>query len=79
MRDLLTEYDIALVTKPVMDNGDYTYCNEMSNVYSMIDHCMLTCNLQDKCSEVTIIDSVDNMSDPLLLLMLNVSNRYYLC
>jgi exonuclease III len=65
IRDLMADYDLILATESVANDGGYTYCNETSEIYSMIDHCLVSRNLHDKCASVCIIDSVDNFSDHL--------------
>ena len=65
MRQLLTDYDLFLVTKTIAEEGGYTYCNDKNNVYSMIDHCFMSRKLHSKCEDVAVIDNVDNLSDHL--------------
>ena len=71
-------YYLVLATKPVAQNGSYTSCNENSCICYMINHCMLSHNLYDKCGEITITDRVDNSYDHLsLLLTLKVNTCHY--
>lgn len=50
----MADYGLVLATD--------TNCNEMSEIYSMIDHCLMSRNLYDRCDNVCIIDSVDHFS-----------------
>ena len=40
------------------DEGQFTFFNETRKVVSMVDNCMISSLLPDKCREVSIIENV---------------------
>jgi exonuclease III len=76
----MSDCDWFWLQKVVADEGGYTYCNEICNIYTMmllIYHCLISNNLLRKYDSVDIIDNVDNCSDHLPVLVKCNVNLYH--
>ena len=63
LREFINYYNINIFTEHLDAAGEYTYRNDNTQAYSMIDHCMATHGLKTKGFNVQIMDDVDDFSD----------------
>ena len=57
--EFINDYNINIFTEHLDAAGEYTYHNDNTQAYSMIDHCMATHGLEAKGFNVKIMDDVD--------------------
>ena len=62
LREFINDYNINIFTEHLDAAGEYTYHNDNTQAYSMIDHCMATHGLEAKGFNVQIMDDVDDFS-----------------
>ena len=69
MKECIDEHNIAVVTKNLSLNGEYTFRNDALGYRCMIDYFLFYKVLESRIEEVMKIDDVDDFSDhkPVLL------------
>ena len=63
LREFINDYNTNIFTEHLDTAGEYTYHNDNTQAYSMIDYCMATHGLEAKGFNVQIMDDVDDFSD----------------
>ena len=63
MREFNNDYNINIFTEYLAAACEYTYHNDDTQAYSMIDHCMATHGLEAIGFNVHNMDDVDDFSD----------------
>ena len=67
LRESIDDNNINIFIEHLDAAGEYTYHNDNTQAYSMIDHCMATHGIEAKGFNVQIIDDVNEFSDHRLL------------
>jgi hypothetical protein len=57
------EYNMNIITEELEINGEYTFHNDVLQIYSMLDHIMMTSSLTENVQRLEVIEDIDNWSD----------------
>jgi exonuclease III len=68
-KDFIRDNKLIILSEQLDADGGYTYCNESLCAFSMIDHCVVSEKVGAKMVDICIVESVDNMSDHLPLVV----------